>query len=165
LTETFIINSFWIFSVVQFERHNIIWYRTSLGNFTSTENVYKLQTLKTAHSKQNILCNIILNNVRQYNYFVTQGNYIGYMFRLLVSHLQAYFFNWVARCFAHIGIPSCLHSWKYIKVKSFVSKVWRANCVYISWIYKIGSLFSKKCYFFKLCNKRLKCVKFLKTVY
>jgi len=26
--------------------------------------------------------NVILNNVRQDNYFITQGNYIGYMFRL-----------------------------------------------------------------------------------
>ena len=35
--------------------------------------------------------NITLNSVRQQNYFITQGNYIGYMFRLLNSHLQAYF--------------------------------------------------------------------------
>jgi len=27
-------------------------------------------------------CNIILNCVRQHNYFINQGNYIGYMFRL-----------------------------------------------------------------------------------
>ena len=26
--------------------------------------------------------NIILNSVRQHNYFITQGNYIGYKFRL-----------------------------------------------------------------------------------
>ena len=26
--------------------------------------------------------NITLNSVRQHNYFITQGNYIGYMFRL-----------------------------------------------------------------------------------
>jgi len=59
--------------------------------------------------------NIILNNVRQHSYFITQGNY---MFRLLISHLQAYFVSWVTRCYAHIGIPSCLHSWIYIKIKS-----------------------------------------------
>jgi len=41
----------------------------------------------------NIKCNMILNSVRQHNYFITQGNYIGYMFRLLISHLQAYFVN------------------------------------------------------------------------
>jgi len=35
--------------------------------------------------------NIILNSVRQHNYFITKGNYIGYMFRLHISHLQAYF--------------------------------------------------------------------------
>ena len=26
--------------------------------------------------------NIILNNVRQHNYIITEGNYIGYMFHL-----------------------------------------------------------------------------------
>ena len=31
--------------------------------------------------------------MRQHNYFITQGNYIGYMFRLLFIHLQAYFVN------------------------------------------------------------------------
>jgi len=35
--------------------------------------------------------NIMLNSVRQHNCFIiTQGSYIGYMFRLLISHLQAY---------------------------------------------------------------------------
>jgi len=63
-----------------------------------------------------ILLDIILNSVRQHNYFITQGNYIGYMFRLLISHLQAYFVNWVTRCYAHLRIPSCLRSWKYINV-------------------------------------------------
>ena len=26
--------------------------------------------------------NVILNSVRQHHYFITEGNYIGYMFRL-----------------------------------------------------------------------------------
>ena len=29
-----------------------------------------------------------LSNVRQHNYFITQGNYTGYMFRLLISHFR-----------------------------------------------------------------------------
>jgi len=29
-----------------------------------------------------IIRNIIPNNVRQHNYFIAQGNYVGYMFRL-----------------------------------------------------------------------------------
>ena len=41
------------------------------------------------------------------NYFITPGNYIGDMFRLLNSHLQTYFVNWVGRCYAHTGIPVC----------------------------------------------------------
>ena len=35
-------------------------------------------------------CNIMLNSVRQHNCFITQDSYIGYMFRLLISLLQAY---------------------------------------------------------------------------
>jgi len=61
-----------------------------------------------SHCVQRSICNIILNNVCQHNFFITQGNYIGYMFRLLISRLQAYFVNCVTRCYAHIGIPSCL---------------------------------------------------------
>ena len=32
-------------------------------------------------------CNIMLNTVRQHSCSITQGSYIGYMFRLLISHL------------------------------------------------------------------------------
>jgi len=53
----------------------------------------------------------MLNSVRQHNYFITQSNYIGYMFRLLISYLQAYFNRLVTRCYAHIGIPACLYQW------------------------------------------------------
>jgi len=52
--------------------------------------------------------NIILNSVREHNYFITQGNYIGCMFRLLFSHLQVYFVNEVTRCYALTEIPVCL---------------------------------------------------------
>ena len=31
-----------------------------------------------------------INSIRQHNCLITQGNYIGYMFRILFSHLQAY---------------------------------------------------------------------------
>ena len=34
---------------------------------------------------------IVLNSVRQHKWFITQSSYVGYMFRLLISHLQAYF--------------------------------------------------------------------------
>ena len=61
---------------------------------------------------------MILNSVSQHNCFITQGNYMGYMFRLLIGHLQAYFVSWVTRSYAHTGIPLCLHPWKYIKINS-----------------------------------------------
>jgi len=32
--------------------------------------------------QHDVLINIILNSERQHNYFITQGSYIGYMFRL-----------------------------------------------------------------------------------
>ena len=40
---------------------------------------------------------ITLNSVRQHNCFITQSNYMGYMFQLLISHLQAN--------------SACLHQW------------------------------------------------------
>jgi len=49
---------------------------------------------------------MVNNNVRQHNCFITQSNYIGYMFRLLNSHLQAHFNRLVTICYAHIGIPA-----------------------------------------------------------
>jgi hypothetical protein len=45
--------------------------------------------------------NIIRNKARQHSYFITQSNYKGYMFRLLISHLQVYFVNSVTRCYMH----------------------------------------------------------------
>jgi len=55
--------------------------------------------------------NIILNSVRQHNYFITQGNYIGYKFRLWLVIFRPVFVICVTRCYAHFGIPSCLHPW------------------------------------------------------
>jgi len=53
-----------------------------------------LKNMTPLHApKHEELISMILNNVRQHNYFITHGNYIGYMFRLLISHLQAYFVN------------------------------------------------------------------------
>ena len=35
--------------------------------------------------------NKMLSNVRQHNCYITQSSYIGYMFRLLISHFQVHF--------------------------------------------------------------------------
>jgi len=32
----------------------------------------------------------MLNSVRQHICFITQGSYVDYMFRLLISHIQTY---------------------------------------------------------------------------
>jgi len=61
---------------------NEIYAGMTISHLTEDGNILVPQILK-----------IILNNVRQRNYFITQGNYIRYMFRLLFSHLQAYFVN------------------------------------------------------------------------
>jgi len=42
--------------------------------------------------------------------FITQGNYIGYMFRLLNSHLQAFPLQVKSQEAVHtLGFPVCLH--------------------------------------------------------
>jgi len=53
--------------------------------------------------------NIILNSVRQHNYFITQDNYIGffYMFRLQISHLQAYFCHLSHKMLCKVCTESC----------------------------------------------------------
>ena len=48
------------------------------------------------------------------------------MFRLLFSHLQAYFVNWVTKCYANTGIPSCLHS-NLLTYSMLQSPSWAAN--------------------------------------
>jgi len=61
---------------------NEIYAGMTISHFTEDGNIVIPQIL-----------NIILSNARQHNYFITQGNYIDYMFRLLFTHLQAYFLN------------------------------------------------------------------------
>ena len=80
-----------------------------------------MRTLFFECKHHDLLCkhNIILNSVLQHNYFITEGNNIGYMFRLLISHLQAYFgqLSHKMLCtiwdpipfpeYKHGGIPKC----------------------------------------------------------
>ena len=54
--------------------------------------------------------NIILNSVRQHNHFITQSTYIGYMFRLQISHLQA--------CFCHLNQKMLCILWDPIEISS-----------------------------------------------
>ena len=42
--------------------------------------------------------------------FITQGNYIGYMFRLLNSHLQAYSLQVKSQDAVHTLGSQCVHS-------------------------------------------------------
>jgi len=65
--------------------------------------------------------NIILNNVRLHNYVITQGTYIGYMFRLKISHLQAYFLSFESQDAIHTLGFHCVHIHGIHKIKSFVS--------------------------------------------
>ena len=55
-------------------------------------------------------CIIILNSVRQQNNFITLGNYKVTCFDYRLVILSP-FANCVTRCYAHFGIPSCLHPW------------------------------------------------------
>jgi len=47
-----------------------------ISNYISYVYIYVLKCREISYK-----FNIILNNVRQHNYFITQGNYTGYMFR------------------------------------------------------------------------------------
>jgi len=71
--------------------------------------------------------NIILKSVRQHNYFITQGNYIGYMFRLLIRNLQAYFCQLSHKTLCTHWDPSVFTSMEYIKLNNLSQKVWRAR--------------------------------------
>jgi len=72
--------------------------------------------------------NITLNSVRQHNYFITQGNYIGYMFRLQISHLQAYFCRLSHKMLCTPWDLIVFTSMEYIKLNHLSQRVWRAIC-------------------------------------
>ena len=52
---------------------------------------------------------ITLNSVRQHNHFITKGNYKATCFDCRLVIFRPIFVNCVTRCYAHFGIPSCLH--------------------------------------------------------
>ena len=64
-----------------------------------------------------------------HNCFITQSNYTGYMFRLLISHLQAYFNQFSLKMLCTHWDPSVFTSKVYIKLDNLPRKVWCANCV------------------------------------
>ena len=67
--------------------------------------------------------NIMLNSVHQHNGFITQGNYIGYMFRLLISHLQAYFCHLSHKMLCALWDPIVFTSMEYIKLNNLSQRV------------------------------------------
>ena len=67
--------------------------------------------------------NIMLNSVRQHNCFITQGSYIGYMFPLLISHLQAYSSQLSHKTLCTHWDPSVFTSVEYIKLDHFLRKL------------------------------------------
>ena len=67
--------------------------------------------------------NIILNSVRQHNYFIAQCNYICYMFRILISHHQAYFCQLSHKMLCTQWDPIVFTSMEYIKLNHFSQRV------------------------------------------
>jgi len=61
--------------------------------------------------------------------FITQGNYIGYMFRLLIIHLQAYFSQLSHKALRTHWYSIVFTSIEYIKLDHLPRKVWCTNCV------------------------------------
>jgi len=66
---------------------------------------------------------IILSSVRQRNYFITQGNYIGYMFQLLISHVQAYFCHLSHKMLYTLWDPIVFTFMEYIKLNHLSQRV------------------------------------------
>ena len=67
--------------------------------------------------------NITLNSVRQHSYCITEGNYIGYMFRLYISHLQAYFCHLSHKMLCTLWDPFVFTSMEYTKLNLLSQKV------------------------------------------
>jgi hypothetical protein len=57
---------------------------------------------------------MILNNVRQHNYFIMQGNYIGFMFRLIDQSSSGLFSRLSHKVLCTHWDPSVFASIKYI---------------------------------------------------
>jgi len=66
---------------------------------------------------------IILNSVRQHDYFITHVNYIGYMFRLFISNLQAYFCQLSHKMLCTLWGPIVSTSMEYIKLNHLSQRV------------------------------------------
>ena len=79
------------------------------------QTVRRTKTVKLL-AKSSDICNITLNSVRQHNCFITEGNYIGYMFRLYISHLQVYFGNLSHKMLSTLWNPIVFTSMEYIKL-------------------------------------------------
>ena len=93
-------------------------------------NVFRIRysVARTAPSAQALRlrdCNIILNSVRQHNYFITQGKYIGYMFRLQISHLQVYFCHLSHKMLCKLWDPIVFIPMEYIKLNHLSQTVWQ----------------------------------------
>jgi len=65
----------------------------------------------------------MLNSVRQHNCFITQSKYIGYMFLLLISHVQAYFNRFSQKVLRTRWDTSVFTSMVYIKEDNLPRKV------------------------------------------
>ena len=77
--------------------------------------------------------NITLNSVRQHNYFITRGNYISYMFRLQIRHLQAYFCHLSHKMLCTLWDPIVFTSMEYIKLNHLSQRVWTCKLCLQQW--------------------------------
>ena len=65
----------------------------------------------------------MLNSSHQHNWFIKQSNYIDYMFRLLINHLQAYFNRFSRNMLCTHWDPSVFTSKVYTKLDHLPRKV------------------------------------------
>ena len=77
-----------------------------------------------------------LNNVSQHNCFITQGSYIGYMFRLIDQSSSGLFSRLSHQVLCTHWDPSVFTSVKYIKSDQLPMEVWRTYCLTI-WLKRL----------------------------
>jgi len=64
-----------------------------------------------------------INSARPHNCFITQSNYVGYMFRLLNSHLQAYSLHAKSQNAVHTLGSQCVYTSEIFKPDRLSRKV------------------------------------------
>ena len=103
------------------------YYETLAVTFCSPPSLITPPDLLTAHSKAQRLPIIILLLYGSTPVFITQGNYVGYMFRLMNSNLQACSLQLKSQGAVHTLGSQCVYVSQILKPYHLPRRVKRAN--------------------------------------